>query len=97
MSSRCAPGRAAIIVAVAALSLAPMAGALGPSGPRPPDDPGTFRLMVPADRAGSAWGNRWVGVADEFLSWLGAAFRVDPAHLVAPPPHATLQKRSGPQ
>ena len=97
MSTRRAARSASLAVAVAALALAPMAGALGPSAPRPPDDPGTFRLMVPADRAGSAWGNRWVGVADEFLSWLGAAFRVDPARLVAPPPHATLQKRSGPQ
>lgn len=92
------PARTAIVaVVVAVMALAPAAGALGPSTPRPPDDPGTFRLMVAVDRAGSAWGNRWVGLADGLLSWLGMAFRVDPATLVAPPPRATLQKRSGPR
>lgn len=95
MSRRRRARNIAVAATLAALTLAPMAGALGPSAPRPPDDPGTFRLMMPADRAGSAWGNRWVGLADELLSWLGAAFRVDPARLVAPPEHATLQKRSG--
>jgi hypothetical protein len=87
----------AIAAAAGLLALAPTAGALGPTSPRAADDPGTFRLLVPADRAGSAWGNRWVGLADELLSWLGAAFRVDPAKLVAPPPRVPLRKRSGPQ
>ena len=95
MSRRRRARNIAVAATLAALALAPMAGALGPSAPRPLDDPGTFRLMMPADRAGSAWGNRWVGVADELLSWLGAAFRVDPATLAPPPPRVTLQKRSG--
>lgn len=95
MSTRRTARSAALALAVAALALAPVAGALGPSAPRAPEDPGTFRLMMPADRAGSAWGNRWVGVADELLSWLGAAFRVDPATLVAPRPRAALHRRSG--
>jgi len=88
---------AAVCAVIAGLALAPAATSLGPSSPRPADPPGTFRVLADADRTASAWGNRWLGVADEFLSWLGLAFRVDPAALVPPAPHATLRKRNAPQ
>ena len=82
---------------IAGLALAPGAMSVGPSSPRPADPPGTFRVLAGADRTASAWGNRWLGVADGFVSWLGLAFRVDPAALVPPAPHAPLRKRNAPQ
>lgn len=82
--------RAVLAVVVASLALVPPAGALGPSEPRPVDPPGVFRLLQGADRAGSAWGSRWVGIADGLLSWLGAAFRTDPATRVPAPARQKL-------
>jgi hypothetical protein len=72
--------------------------ALGPSTPRPPADPGQFRLLAPADRSASLWGNRWLGFADAFTSWLEEAFRPHPEKLTAPAQSARLQRRwtSGP-
>jgi hypothetical protein len=93
--------RRAVVLATAAAVLAlPAAGAtaLGPSAPRPPADPGQFRLLTPADRSASLWGNRWLGFADAFTSWLEEAFRPHPEKLAAPARSARLERRwtSGP-
>jgi len=92
--------RAVLLAAAAAVMALPAAGAtaLGPSTPRPPADAGQFRLLAPADRSASLWGNRWLGFADVFTSWLEEAFRPHPEKLTAPAQSARLERRwtSGP-
>ena len=92
--------RAVVLTAAAAVMAVAATGAtaLGPSAPRPPADPGQFRLLTPADRSASLWGNRWLGFADAFTSWLEEAFRPHPEKLTPPAQSARLERRwtSGP-